>query len=98
MLSPSGRCKTLDVAADGYVRAEAAGVMLLAPLALAAAGQSVMTWLSILSWTSLDRRTPGQTQESLTFRYTSRPMCISSLYQSLYQDRYILSCYKLQLG
>ena len=33
MLSPSGRCKTLDVAADGYVSAEAAGVMLLTRLA-----------------------------------------------------------------
>jgi acyl transferase domain-containing protein len=29
MLAPDGRCKTLDAAADGYVRAEAAGVLLL---------------------------------------------------------------------
>jgi acyl transferase domain-containing protein len=29
MLATDGRCKTLDAAADGYVRAEAAGVLLL---------------------------------------------------------------------
>ena len=29
MLSPEGRCKTLDAAADGYVRAEACGTLLL---------------------------------------------------------------------
>jgi acyl transferase domain-containing protein len=29
MLAPDGRCKTLDAAADGYVRAEAAGLLLL---------------------------------------------------------------------
>ena len=32
MLSPEGRCKTLDASADGYVRAEACGVMLLTSL------------------------------------------------------------------
>lgn len=29
MLSPDGRCKTLDASADGFARAEAAGVLLL---------------------------------------------------------------------
>ncbi|GAX72978.1 hypothetical protein CEUSTIGMA_g431.t1, partial [Chlamydomonas eustigma] len=29
MLSPNGRCKTLDTAADGYVRAEACGAIML---------------------------------------------------------------------
>ena len=32
MLAPDGRCKTLDAEANGYVRAEAAGVLLLHPL------------------------------------------------------------------
>lgn len=27
MLAPDGRCKTLDAAADGYVRAEAVGIL-----------------------------------------------------------------------
>ncbi|KAI8473971.1 MAG: thiolase-like protein, partial [Monoraphidium minutum] len=40
MLAPDGRCKTLDSAADGYVRAEAVGVMLLQPLAFGGATAS----------------------------------------------------------
>lgn len=40
MLAIDGRCKTLDAAADGYVRAEAAGCILLVPATRAiAAGQ-----------------------------------------------------------
>lgn len=38
MLSPDGRCKTLDVAADGYVRGEAVAAMMLQ--AVAAGGSS----------------------------------------------------------
>ncbi|GLI63378.1 hypothetical protein VaNZ11_006235, partial [Volvox africanus] len=34
MLSPDGRCKTLDAAADGYVRGEAVGALVLAALSL----------------------------------------------------------------
>jgi acyl transferase domain-containing protein len=32
MLAPDGRCKTLDLAADGYVRAETCAILLLAIL------------------------------------------------------------------
>jgi len=31
MLSPEGRCKTLDASADGYLRAEGCGALMLRP-------------------------------------------------------------------
>lgn len=39
MLAPDGRCKTLDAAADGYVRAEACGALVLSAMSLEQAAE-----------------------------------------------------------
>ena len=42
MLAPDGRCKTLDMAADGYVRAESCIVLLLEALSHDAATHAII--------------------------------------------------------
>jgi hypothetical protein len=59
MLSPEGRCKTLDSSADGYVRAEACGVLMLQSITTkalsAAAGGLPASTLGMLSGSAVNQ-------------------------------------------
>lgn len=64
MLAADGRCKTLDAAADGYVRAEAAGAMMLEMMAEAQArrqGQHALVAVVAGSAVNQDGRSSGLT-------------------------------------
>eukprot|EP00775_Hariotina_reticulata_P007135 gene7135-7350_t len=55
MLAPDGRCKTLDAAADGYVRAEAAGVLLMQAFAADRAGSALEHCLCLLAGSAVNQ-------------------------------------------
>jgi acyl transferase domain-containing protein len=55
MLAPDGRCKTLDASADGYVRAESAGVLILQSFAAGSSNSSSQAFLAIMAGSAVNQ-------------------------------------------
>ena len=66
VLSPDGRCKTFDARANGYVRAEGAGMVLIKPLADAVRDGDLVYAVIRATALNQDGRTPGLTVPSGT--------------------------------
>jgi amino acid adenylation domain-containing protein len=64
MLSPDGRCKAFDARANGYVRGEGAGLVLLKPVARALADGDRIYAVIRGTAVNQDGRTPGMTVPS----------------------------------
>lgn len=59
MLSPDGRCKTFDASANGFVRGEGAGMVLLKPLSKALADGDAVYAVILATAVNQDGRTAG---------------------------------------
>lgn len=64
VMSPDGRCKTFDSRANGYVRSEGAGVVLLKPLRAAIRDKDPIYAVVRSTALNQDGRTPGMTVPS----------------------------------
>ena len=64
VLSPDGRCQTFDARANGYVRSEGAGMVLIRPLADALADGDLIYAVIRATGLNQDGRTPGLTVPS----------------------------------
>ena len=65
LLAPDGRCKSFDAAADGYVRSEGAGAVLLKPLSAARAAGDPIVALIHGSAVNSDGRSNGMVAPNL---------------------------------
>lgn len=59
MLAPDGRCKSFDARANGYVRSEGAGIIILKPLSKAVADGDPVYAVVLGTLVNQDGRTPG---------------------------------------
>ncbi|MFO0924143.1 MAG: polyketide synthase [Pirellulales bacterium] len=78
VLSPDGRCKAFDVRANGYVRSEGAGMVVLKPLSKALADNDSIYGLIRATGLNQDGRTPGLTVPSQLSAARTDSVCLSS--------------------
>ncbi len=77
LLSPDGRCKSFDANANGYVRSEGAGVVLLKPLSMAMKDQDQIH--AVIRGTAIN--SDGRSQGLAAPSQRSQSACVRSAFQ-----------------
>jgi acyl transferase domain-containing protein len=92
MLSAEGRCKTLDSSADGYVRGEGVGALLLAPLQANSSRQLGQSVLAVLRGSAVnqDGRSSALTAPNGTAQQASRAGLCG---EGLMDKQHLLICF-----